>query len=366
MAKDIELISLNDIIPPSISGDRHIQSIISAIDPELQNVSHDIREAFIISRINELPEEVLDLLAWQWHVDFYDIARTLEAKRAMVLKSIAWHRKKGTRGAIIEALEMLGVEAKFTSWQDLQDEGVQPYTFVIDAKLTANFWQRVDWTKPTQTIRRAIEESKAARSWMSRLYVYMESKARHDITIGTGIFQGAHHELAFVPKTYSEDFQLITIGTGTFQTWTHNVKHIQATEAEADSVIAVGASVIQSANHEVDILQHSSGCADLDISVGTIAAQKISHDVKIHQATHSIAEGNISVGAGVIAGSIHSVNLNQPTSGQAQMFVPVGIWILQSAIHTISTKKNDGSSTRRLSAGCVIACGIHMQIKMVA
>ena len=56
MAKDIELLSLNDIIPPSISGDRHIQSIISATDPQLQEVSQSIREAFIISRIDELPE----------------------------------------------------------------------------------------------------------------------------------------------------------------------------------------------------------------------------------------------------------------------------------------------------------------------
>ena len=392
MAKIIEQLSLMDVAPPSITGDKNVKHLITAIDPELLNVSQDIREAFIISRLNELPEEVLDLLAWQWHVDFYDIAHTLEAKRAMVLKSISWHRKKGTRGAILEALEMLGVEAKFTSWQDLQDEGAQPYTFVIDAKLTRDFWERVDWTKPTQTIRRAIEESKAARSWMSRLYVYMEAQAEHNITIGTSTFLGAHHVLAFVPKTHSEASQLITIGTGTFQTthhdiaivqgtqsatgldiavgagiiqsghhnidmvqgtssaseldisigtgtfqtWTHEVKHIQATKAEADSVIAVGASVIQGAKHEVDIQQCTSGSAELDISVGIVAAQKISHDVKIQQATRGSTEGDISVGAGVIAGSVHSVSLNQPTLGQAQACVPVGIGILQSAAHTIS------------------------------
>ena len=112
MAKVIERLSLMDISPPSITSDRKAQDIITAIDPELLNVSHEIREAFIISRINELPEEALDLLAWQWHVDFYELAHSLEAKRAMVLKSISWHRKKGTRGAIIEALGMLGVEAK--------------------------------------------------------------------------------------------------------------------------------------------------------------------------------------------------------------------------------------------------------------
>ena len=100
MAKLIENLSLMDIAPPSITSDKNVQHIITAVDPELLSVSQAIREAFIISRINELPESVLDLLAWQWHVDFYELANSLEAKRAMVLKSISWHRKKGTRGSI--------------------------------------------------------------------------------------------------------------------------------------------------------------------------------------------------------------------------------------------------------------------------
>ena len=43
-----------------------------AFDQHLQEVSRNIREAFIVSRIHELPENVIDLLAWQWHVDFYE------------------------------------------------------------------------------------------------------------------------------------------------------------------------------------------------------------------------------------------------------------------------------------------------------
>lgn len=366
MAKIIEQLSLLDIAPPSITGDQKVQHLITAIDPELWNVSRDIREAFIISRINELPEEVLDLLAWQWHVDFYDIAHTLEAKRAMVLKSISWHRKKGTRGAILEALDMLGVEAKFTSWQDLQDEGAQPYTFVIDAKLTSDFWERVDWTKPTQTIRKAIEESKATRSWMSRLYVYMESKAHHDILIGTATVQGTHHSIAFVPKTHSEASQLITIGTGTFHTWTHDISHVQATSSESDCDIAVGASVIQGLSHEIDFQQHTSGCADLDIFAGTVAVQKISHDINIQQETHSTAGSDIAVSASVIQGLSHEVGFQQAVYSAADSDICVGTGIKTSCMHTIKLKQYEGLVVHRFSAGGAISCGIHIQIKMAA
>ena len=55
MAKELEVISLKDVIPGSIAGDKNIQAIIRAADPQLQEVSQNIREAFIISRINELP-----------------------------------------------------------------------------------------------------------------------------------------------------------------------------------------------------------------------------------------------------------------------------------------------------------------------
>ena len=162
------------------------------------------------------------------------------------------------------------------------------------------------------------------------------SSSDFGINVGSAIIQGSHHDIDMVQGNSAHSSLDVSIGTGTFHTWTHDVKHEQGTEAEADSLIAVGASVIQSAEHEVDIQQQTSGSTELDISVGTVAAQKISHDVKIQQATRSIAEGDISVGAGVIAGTFHAVNMKQHVSGHLQTVVPIGIGILQSAVHTIS------------------------------
>ena len=202
MAKIIHDLSLADIAPPSIKNDETVRNIISAVDPELLSVSDAISEAFIISRIRELPEPVLDLLAWQWHVDFYELAHNIDAKRDMVLGSIQWHRKKGTRAAIISALEMVGVEAKFTAWYEEEENKNNPYTFAIDAKLTDDFWERVDWTKPTQTIRRAILESKAARSYMSRLYVHYDNGTEHHASFALGLSVGATHDIKIRQPVY--------------------------------------------------------------------------------------------------------------------------------------------------------------------
>lgn len=252
MAKNLQELSLFNIAPPSIKTDEKVINIIKAIDPELLSVSDEIPEAFIISRIKTLPEAVLDLLAWQWHVDFYELANNIDAKRDMVLGSIQWHRKKGTRGAILSALEMLGVEANFIAWYEEEENKNNPYTFAIEAKLTGDFWERVDWTKPTQTIRRAITESKATRSYISRLYIYFEEEAQINVSAGAGAFTGSHYTIRPEFKPINEKTQLnITTGAGAF-TASHYVIRPEFNSIEREAKLNIGvASCMCPAVHQV-------------------------------------------------------------------------------------------------------------------
>lgn len=171
MAKELEIISLKDIIPSSISGDKNIQAILKAVDPQLQEVSQNIREAFIVSRIHELPENVIDLLAWQWHVDFYEPDLPLETKRALVLDSIRWHRKKGTKAAIVNALEKLGFVPTIKEWYE-PELGTEPHTFSVRGYYKDDH-VNVDFLgEDTEGIlTRIIELTKPARSHMLKLVV---------------------------------------------------------------------------------------------------------------------------------------------------------------------------------------------------
>ena len=267
MAKLLEHINLQDIAPPSIAGDKNIQDLFKAIDPNLRQVSEAISEAFIISRIRELPEPVLDLLAWQWHVDFYELAKNIDAKRDMVLGSIAWHRKKGTRWAIIKALEMLGVEAKFISWQE---EGADPYTFAIEAKLTPDFWVRVDWTKPTQTIRRAIFESKAARSWMSRLYVYFEDETDQNIYAGAIVGQSINHDIVLILNNESDTSQDIAVATTPITGINHDLGLFIPVRQDEDLRIYSAAGVFQGITHSLGILTQTQSQTMTELITGCV------------------------------------------------------------------------------------------------
>ena len=163
---DIFTLSLADISPPNLTADSNVNAIIHALDPQLQAVSHDSLLPVIFARIDELDEPTTDLLAWQLHCDFYDLAATLTMKHEAVKSSLKWHMKKGTAWAIVEALKSLGVDATFIPWWEANDE---PYTFRIDAKITGDYYRTAGRDKINALIRRAVNESKSARSLLKEL-----------------------------------------------------------------------------------------------------------------------------------------------------------------------------------------------------
>lgn len=171
MARELRDISLQDIIPSSIAQDKNVKAIITAADPEFQEVSRNIRETFIISRIDELPENVIDLLAWQWHVDFYEPDLSLDVKRQLVKESISWHRKKGTKSAIKTALEKLGFVPTIKEWFE-PEMGTAPHTFSITGYYKDDHID-VEFLGPEteEILRRVVEVTKPARSHLLHLTV---------------------------------------------------------------------------------------------------------------------------------------------------------------------------------------------------
>lgn len=212
MAKELLELSLLDILSSSIADDLNVQAIARSIDPEMQSVPHDIRETLILSRIDELPEPVVDLLAWQWHVDFYELARTLEMKRATVKDSIPWHRKKGTRWAILKALEMIGVKGTFIPWWEVP--GAKPYTFAIEAEITSGFWSQLPNVEDViGVIRRAIFESKATRSWLIDLKTIIKAEEELELYHGTATFRGGLHEIRPEYPKWNDTYFTVGIAT---------------------------------------------------------------------------------------------------------------------------------------------------------
>lgn len=128
MSKELQHTSLLDILPQNLLRDEQIKAAAQALDAELQKITAATKEALLLPRLDELPEAVIDLLAWQWHVDFYDDLKTLQGKRNAICKSIELHRIKGTRLAVEMALRMIYSSGIIQEWFEYDGK---PYHFRV-------------------------------------------------------------------------------------------------------------------------------------------------------------------------------------------------------------------------------------------
>lgn len=190
--KELTEISLSDITPYNLLSSRPIPELIQAIDPELKLAAQDIHQAVILPRIDELDDLTLDLLAWQFHADFYDLAGNVKMKREAVKNALIWHMKKGTEWAIHEALRQIGIKADYHPWWET---GGSPYTFTLDAIVTDDYYRTAPGNQVTENIRRAVNEAKAARSYLAGLTTKIEFNDEIELYVANADLLSGHHRI---------------------------------------------------------------------------------------------------------------------------------------------------------------------------
>lgn len=173
---------IKELIPPNLLQDQNIKALAEAIEPEFEKVKEQIINVLIYPRIDELNEEVLDLLAWQFHIEGYELATNITEKRILIKKAIELHRYKGTKYAIEEVLRALNLEGKISEWFEY---GGQPYHFKVDISLINKPFDKDIYDKLTKL----IEQYKNLRSHLESITVSMTAKSNQ--TLGA-IYTTAH------------------------------------------------------------------------------------------------------------------------------------------------------------------------------
>lgn len=159
---DIYNISLLQLLPPNLKQDPDIIAASKAVDGEFILIVNEVKSCIIIPRIDELGSTLIDLLAWELHVDFYDPALPLEIRRQLVKNSTKWHIQKGTPAAVEELISTIFDDGKVIEWFE---NGGQPYTFQV---VTNN--ESVSMDKAEQ-FTRALNSVKNARSWLDKVII---------------------------------------------------------------------------------------------------------------------------------------------------------------------------------------------------
>lgn len=162
-----------------------------------------------------LEEPLLDLLAWQLHVDNYDIARTYAERLEMVKTAIAVHRKKGTPWAVETAVTAaLGnVETTVTEWYDY--EGGQPYHF----KVLVTLFEQGIVADDINRARQIILETKNTRSHLDHLGITVALGSNCETRFGAVLGMG--NTMTIWPEEITDLEQELSLNTGAVAHWQH-------------------------------------------------------------------------------------------------------------------------------------------------
>ena len=104
MSETVETGHLINTVPPSLTGTPIIQAVAEATDQELKTAKALTPKALIWSRLSELTDAELALVAWGLHRRDYDSTADRETREAKVANALEWHRQGGTRAAVDEVL----------------------------------------------------------------------------------------------------------------------------------------------------------------------------------------------------------------------------------------------------------------------
>lgn len=121
-------VSLAEILPSNLLKDPFVAALVEVFDEEFHLLVEDTEKIKIMAGVSSQTHEVLDELAWQFSVDFYDQNLDLAAKRALIASAIYWHSVKGTPRAIERVIEIAFGEGTVEEWFEY---GGDPYHFRI-------------------------------------------------------------------------------------------------------------------------------------------------------------------------------------------------------------------------------------------
>ncbi|MEN5365612.1 phage tail protein I [Stenotrophomonas sp. TWI273] len=133
-------------------------------------------------------ETMLPWLAWSFSVDTWGPEWPVYVRRRTVQQSIKIHRRKGTIGALLDAVDAVGVPVEIEEWHQQSPQGA-PYTFRVLVNSIATPFLKAD----LQRLLQAIEDTKNLRSHLTELVPMLTSFGTPNVAAATA--QGVERQV---------------------------------------------------------------------------------------------------------------------------------------------------------------------------
>ena len=202
MSSLIRQSKLIDNCTQSISYDAQVKSASEAFDQQMYEIIDDTGQVIMIPNIMSLTDPTLvDILAWQFHVDFYDPTRDLEFRKRLVQMSIIWHKTKGTVALVEEVINTYWPGSAYleewfeyknplppnypnTGWHDRYRFRVVINDAIVDPEIEQQVMTLIDRYKPVSrwpepNLRPRASDTTIYVAAYAMIYITRQSKGAH-------------------------------------------------------------------------------------------------------------------------------------------------------------------------------------------
>ncbi len=116
MNNNVYDIDFTRLLPEPLKNDSTMLALGVSVSDTLKENIRLARLDIIYPRIDELDELTLDILARDFHVDWYDDTYPIEAKRAIIKSSVRIHKRLGTKYAVVKAIGDIFPNSEVQEW----------------------------------------------------------------------------------------------------------------------------------------------------------------------------------------------------------------------------------------------------------
>ncbi|MCI1959194.1 MAG: phage tail protein I [Clostridia bacterium] len=123
---DIDYLSM---LPDSLLGDTNMVAFAKAFNEQMQKILKLVKKDIIYFYIDTLPDKVLDVLAQDLKVDWYNLTYDTDTKRKIIKNAVKVHKYKGTPYAVKTAVSDVLPGTTIQEWPEYSGN---PYKFKIN------------------------------------------------------------------------------------------------------------------------------------------------------------------------------------------------------------------------------------------
>lgn len=136
---------LIDLLPANLKYDSDVRAISYALKCGEDKMLHYCERIKLLSNIDALSADIVDLIALELNSHYYDQMLPLEQKRSIVKATLGWYMQAGTVAAVEEMMQIIFGNGGTVEWYEFSDGPGKPGTFDIftDATLTPDLMDRL-------------------------------------------------------------------------------------------------------------------------------------------------------------------------------------------------------------------------------